>query len=110
MRSVILLQSLAGSAFCFNAGSLLECSEHESERLIDSGIARDLLSNEPTELQTLTLSRFPTVVDRSADPPPEPTGASPGSPVPPPEPTGASPGSPVPQAPQPEPRPRKRRS
>ena len=109
MRSVILLQSLAGSAFCFNAGTLLECSEHESERLIDSGIARDLLSNEPTELQTLTLSRFPTVVDRSADPPPEPTGASPGSPVPPPEPVGDSPGSPVPQANE-QPRPRKRRS
>ena len=94
MKSVILLQSLAGSAFCLNAGSLLECEPIEAERLIDSGIARDLLSDEPTELQTLTLSRFPIVVDRSADPLPEPTGASPGSPEP---------------APQPEQRPRRRR-
>ena len=66
-RSVILLQSLAGSAFCFNAGTLLECSVSESERLIDSGIARTLLSDEPTELQILTKSRFPIVADRSAD-------------------------------------------
>jgi hypothetical protein len=104
-RSVILLQSLAGSAFCFNAGTLLECEASESERLIDAGIARDLLSDEPTELQTLTLSRFPIVVDRSADPPPEPTGVSPGSLEP------QAPRQPTPQqpTPQPEPRPRRRR-
>ena len=105
MRSVILLQSLAGSAFCFNAGSLLECSESEAERLIDAGIARDLLSNEPTELQTLTLSRFPIVADRSADHSSAVT--VPVSPTPSNDPKTVSP---IANDPQPEPRPRKRRS
>jgi|688.fasta_scaffold664694_1 hypothetical protein len=86
MRSVILLQSLAGSTFCHNAGTLLECDSVEAERLIEAGIARELLSGEPTELQKATKGRMV------------------------PEPVGASPGSPEPQVPPPEQPKRRRRS
>jgi hypothetical protein len=92
MRSVILLQSLAGSAFCLNAGTLLECDPVESERLIDAGIARELLPNEPTELQQMLAGRMVAPVSQTTS-------------------NESQPVFPVANEPQPEPqRPRKRRS
>ena len=104
MRSVILLQSLAGSAFVLNAGTLVECEDTvEAERLIDAGIARDLLSSEPTELQEATKGHM--VVDRSADPVPAVVPSVPVSQTDPNEPQTVSP-----VTNEPQPKPRRRRS
>jgi hypothetical protein len=92
MRSIILLQSLAGSEFCFNAGTLLECSKAEAERFIDAGIARELLPNEPTELQQMLAGRMVAPVSQTTS-------------------NESQSVLPVANEPQPEPqRPRKRRS
>jgi hypothetical protein len=103
MRSVILLQSLAGSTFCHNAGTLLECDSVEAERLIEAGIARELLSGEPTELQKATKGRMFVAEPKTESQAPQ--DAIPVSQTPPNDPQTISP-----IANEPQPKPRRRRS
>ncbi|AMV33744.1 hypothetical protein VN12_20805 [Pirellula sp. SH-Sr6A] len=62
MAHVIVLASLGGTDFTIIPNQLLECTDEEAERLVDSGQARRLLKSEPTELQLETVFRLPVTV------------------------------------------------
>lgn len=62
MAHVIVLASLGGTDFTIIPNQLLECTDAEAERLVDSGQARRLLKSEPTELQLETVFRLPVTV------------------------------------------------
>ncbi len=51
---LILTTSLGGNDFSLQSGTLIETSTAEGQRLLDAGYARELLKNEPTELQAAT--------------------------------------------------------
>lgn len=60
MAQVILLASLGGTDFSLIPGQLIDCTEKEMESLVSNGMARRLVSAEPTEIQLQTLFALPS--------------------------------------------------
>jgi hypothetical protein len=61
MAQVVSLCSLGGTNFSIIPTQLVECTDEESTRLIELGMARALIKGEPTELQLATLQKLPSV-------------------------------------------------
>ena len=80
MAQAILLCSMGGDNFHCSANSLVIVSEEQKTQWIDGGIARELLSTEPSELQLATAKDFtatnkseptqPAVVEQTPQPKP----------------------------------------
>jgi hypothetical protein len=75
MAQVVSLCSLGGTNFNIIPTQLVECTDEESTRLIELGMARALIKGEPTELQLATLQKLPGP-DRSEQSPPSGENAS----------------------------------
>lgn len=58
MAQVVSLCSLGGTNFTIIPTQLVECTDEESTRLIELGMARALIKGEPTELQLATLQKL----------------------------------------------------
>lgn len=58
MASAILLSAMAGDKFHVAAGDLVYLTDKDKERWLSENIARELLSTEPTELQTARAYSF----------------------------------------------------
>lgn len=67
MAHVIALSALGGVDFTIQPQQLLECTEIEATRLVELGMARELLKSEPTEVQLATLARLPGWNSESPD-------------------------------------------
>lgn len=61
MAQVVSLCSLGGTNFSIIPTQLVECTDEESTRLIELGMARALIKGEPSELQLATLQKLPSV-------------------------------------------------
>lgn len=61
MAQVVSLCSLGGTDFSIIPTQLVECTDEESTRLIELGMARALIKGEPTELQLATVQKLPSV-------------------------------------------------
>lgn len=58
MSQVILIHSMSGDDYHLAAGCLVAVTEAQKARWIELGVARELLSTEPTELQTMQAHSF----------------------------------------------------
>jgi hypothetical protein len=73
MAKIVLLTPMAGDNFHVSAGDVCIVSDEQKAQWIDGGIARDLLSTEPTELQTMRAKDFtlPALEKTQSAPQPE---------------------------------------
>jgi hypothetical protein len=71
MAQVILLCSMGGDNFHCSAGDMAIVNDDQKQQWIDGGVARDLLSTEPTELQTATAKDFSPAPNKSEQTQPE---------------------------------------
>lgn len=69
MAKVVLLCSMGGDNFHCSAGDLCIVSDEQKAQWINGGIARDLLSTEPTELQTMTARDFSPAPEKTPEQP-----------------------------------------
>ena len=60
MAQVVSLCSLGGTDFTIQPQQLLDCTEQEATRLLELGMARELIKGEPTELQLATIGTLTT--------------------------------------------------
>jgi hypothetical protein len=77
---LVLLQPMGGDKFSLTAGQLVEVDDATGERFLTEGIARGLLEDEPTELQSVL--KFSFVSQGSETPKPAPVVASESQPKP----------------------------
>ncbi len=69
MAKVVLLCSMGGDNFHCSAGSLCIVNDEQKAQWINGGIARELLSTEPTELQTMTAHDFSPAPEKTLEQP-----------------------------------------
>lgn len=69
MAKVVLLTPMAGDNFHVNAGDVCIVSDEQKARWISESIARDLLSTEPTELQTMRAHDFSPAPEKTLEQP-----------------------------------------
>lgn len=67
MAKVVLLTPMAGDNFHVCAGDVCIVSDEQKVRWIGENIARDLLSTEPTELQTLRQHDFSPAPEKTPE-------------------------------------------
>jgi hypothetical protein len=69
MAKVVLLTPMAGDNFHVAAGDVCIVSDEQKARWISENIARDLLSTEPTELQTMRAHDFSPAPEQTPEQP-----------------------------------------
>ena len=69
MAKIVLLTSMAGDNFHCSAGDVCIVSDEQKAQWIAGGIARDLLSTEPTELQTMRAKDFSPAPEKTPEQP-----------------------------------------
>jgi hypothetical protein len=68
MAKIVLLTAMAGDNFHVSAGDVCIVSEEQKARWIGENIARELLSTEPTELQTMREHDFSPAPEKTQEP------------------------------------------
>lgn len=67
MAKVVLLTPMAGDNLHISAGDVCIVTDEQKTRWINEGLARELLSTEPTELQTLRAKDMSPVLEKTPE-------------------------------------------